>query len=169
VRPHQKIAIRSCNPRTVDMDTEAAGTNVVAASVKLARKYRQLSKDAVVQIFGQRPQTNYDRSFRRSAQTSHKLAAKHEISERMIREIWNRSSWACARPLWCHAEVFEAPVLGLEEMHLKVWSPKKKTVGTWKGSAQVLLSLLILMPARTNFQWSSTISLNPSSESESAC
>eukprot|EP00961_Rhodomonas_salina_P195466 2638874-Rhodomonas_salina.1 len=70
------------------------------------KQYGVLPPDAVREIFLQRPPRNDDGTFKPSSQTSHRLAAKHGVTERSIREIWNCKSWAdITRPLWTDAEV----------------------------------------------------------------
>jgi len=76
------------------------------APARRPKKYGVLSEESVLQIFIQRPPRNPDGTFQPSAESSHKLAAVHRISERAIRELWNRKSWAnITRPLWTEAEV----------------------------------------------------------------
>eukprot|EP00961_Rhodomonas_salina_P205267 2770987-Rhodomonas_salina.1 len=77
----------------------------------------------------QRPARNADGTFKPSSESSHKLAKVHAISERAIREVWNRKSWAnITRPLWTEAEV-AADLVASEPLNCVPGCAKKRRVG----------------------------------------
>eukprot|EP00961_Rhodomonas_salina_P298044 3937745-Rhodomonas_salina.2 len=98
------------------------------------RKYGLLSEEAVLQIFMRRPSRNVDGVFEPSSGSSHRLAAMYGVSERSIREIWNRRCWAnLTRPLMTDAEV--AAKFGAKESSEDVHGlAKQRRVGRPKGS-----------------------------------
>jgi len=68
-----------------------------------ARSY--LTPDAVLAVFRVRPPRTASGVFIPSTASSRALAEKYNISDKTVRDIWNRKCWAkVTRPLWTDAE-----------------------------------------------------------------
>lgn len=65
-----------------------------------------LAIPAVLEVYASRPARTTDGMFVPSTEWCKEVAKKFEVSDKTIREIWNRKSWSkVTRPLWTEAEV----------------------------------------------------------------
>eukprot|EP00961_Rhodomonas_salina_P103696 1394795-Rhodomonas_salina.1 len=92
------------------MECVSSTEEVFEESIKTKTQPKQravLGKEAVLIIFSSRPRrSDKDGTFLASTESSKGLAATFDISDKTVREIWNRKSWAkTTRPLWTPAEV----------------------------------------------------------------
>eukprot|EP00961_Rhodomonas_salina_P234594 3170611-Rhodomonas_salina.1 len=102
------------------------------------KKYGVLSPDAVREIFLQRPSRNDDGTFKPSSEASHRLAAVHGVTERAIREIWNRRSWADITRLLCTDAEMAAASAASEPSKSAPGMAKLRRVGRPKGSKDAI-------------------------------
>lgn len=78
-----------------------------SSGVKPQRKQKAfLCEQDVLQIYSNRPLRDEDGTFLPSTSRSKELADMYKVSDKTVRDIWNRRSWGkVTRPLWSEAEV----------------------------------------------------------------
>eukprot|EP00961_Rhodomonas_salina_P106395 1432967-Rhodomonas_salina.1 len=116
------------------MARPALGNGTPSDPSEPPKQWGVLRPDAVREIFLQRPPRNHDGTFKPSSTSSHRLAALHGVTERAIREVWNRNSWRkLTRPLWTEEEVL-ADLATLQPSMEAPGMVKQRRVGRPKGS-----------------------------------